>query len=960
MNLTHDVIMMNASAPDKQAALALMVERFVALGLIEEVNKELYLSALQTREETATTYLGAGIAIPHGTPDVKDKVIKTGVAVLHFADGLAWGDGQTAYVLVGIAAKSDEHLTILKSLTRALGEEEAVLHALKTAQTTDEVLAVLTGEKTSEAQEEVTLTQMLTLQSNAEDADGVAYQVADLLKSSQLVETGFLGQLLAKPWVKLDNGVWCVQSSWGVSQPALVLAHSKAGVTYQNQPLKTLVVLALTESVSEMSVSEALDVLLAHDLTALDKNGLLTIFGLNETKDWVKGEVFLANRHGLHARPATALAVLAKTYEGEIRISVDGVDYVSATSLSRLLALGANYGQKLYFAVSPSNDAEDCLQTLINAVQSGLGEEVVPIEQVVENATEIELKNLVELEAALVRGERIHGVGASKGLAVAQAYIPKEVRFEYAPTADDTAAEQKALKEALQVVKADIQRIIDQAVNDEISGIFTAHYAMLEDDELLVAVKQRIDAGASAAAAWHDQIEMMAQQQAALENSLLAQRSADLRDVGQRVLAALCGGNAHRVPDVPYILVKEDLLPSDVASLDSSKVLGVVTAFGGASSHSAIVARSLGIPAVVGLGLSILHIAQEERVLLHAPSHTQEGYLVVEPDEELVRFCQKAHEQLLKKEADAKANAQQPAVTLDNHKVAVMANLGDVNKSREAAALGAEGVGLLRTELVFMTHNKMPDEHIQQQDYLQVFDAMGANPVVVRTLDVGGDKPLPYLAMKAEDNPFLGVRGIRLTLRKPELLRTQLTALIQAANHRPLCIMFPMIARLEEWHAAKAILDEVLAEHPHNNLQVGMMIEVPSAAIMAHIFAKEVDFFSIGTNDLTQYTLAIDRGHPVLSQEADGLHPAVLRLIDTTVKAAHLHGKWVGVCGELGADAQAVPILLGLGVDELSVSASQIPMVKAQIRTLNFAQCRALATRALLCKTADAVRALQY
>lgn len=239
-----------------------------------------------------------------------------------------------------------------------------------------------------------------------------------------------------------------------------------------------------------------------------------------------------------------------------------------------------------------------------------------------------------------------------------------------------------------------------------------------------------------------------------------------------------------------------------------------------------------------------------------------------------------------------------------------------------------------------------------------VFDAMGDKPVVVRTLDVGGDKPLPYLPLPKEANPFLGERGLRMTLRRPQLLRQQLSALLKAADGRPLRIMFPMVGRLEEWHAAKAILDEVLAKTPCENLQVGVMIEVPSAALIAGHLAAEVDFFSIGTNDLTQYVLAIDRGHPILSAEADGLHPSILQLISHTVAAAHRHGKWVGVCGELAADSKAVPILLGLGVDELSVSSGSIPMVKAQVRRLNAQTCRQMAEEALTLATAGEVRSL--
>lgn len=434
----------------------------------------------------------------------------------------------------------------------------------------------------------------------------------------------------------------------------------------------------------------------------------------------------------------------------------------------------------------------------------------------------------------------------------------------------------------------------------------------------------------------------------------MAERAADLRDVGQKVLSVLTGQNAHHEPSAPYVLIKEDLLPSDVARLDPERVVGIITAVGGASSHSAIVARALGIPALVGAGMNVLDIEQGAPVLMNAG----EGWFVVKPSEALIIASQEEQRMLQERKQLAKQSAMQPATTTDGHRVEIAVNLGNVNNTAAAVSNGAEAVGLLRTELVFMAHRQVPDIDTQIADYQQVFDALEGRPLVVRTLDVGGDKPLPYLPMPSEENPFLGVRGIRLSLKQPELLRNQLIALIRASQGRDLRIMFPMVGRLEEWHAAKAILDEVRAQYPHDGLQVGIMIEVPSAAIMANVFAKEVDFFSIGTNDLTQYVLAIDRGHPSLSKDADGLHPSILTLIDQTVKAAHAHGKWVGVCGELAGDEKAVPILLGLGVDELSMSVSSIALVKHQIRTLNLTACQSLATQALMCQTSAQVRAL--
>ncbi|RJE70190.1 phosphoenolpyruvate--protein phosphotransferase, partial [Acinetobacter sp. JS678] len=410
-------------------------------------------------------------------------------------------------------------------------------------------------------------------------------------------------------------------------------------------------------------------------------------------------------------------------------------------------------------------------------------------------------------------------------------------------------------------------------------------------------------------AAWHEHIEAAAKEQAALPDRLLAERATDLRDIGDRVLAQLCGEVIIEEPKEPYILIMYDVGPSDVARLNKDRVAGILTAVGGASAHSAIVARALGIPAIVGAGDQVLEIEQKSSLLINGDT----GTFVLNPNTQQIEQAKQERELQQKIREEAERHSQEPAITLDQHQIEVAANLGKVQATGHAVECGAEAIGLLRTELVFMAHSSAPSEATQEADYRIVLDTLAGRPLVVRTLDVGGDKPLPYLPIAEEENPFLGLRGIRLTLRQPELLRQQLIALLKAADDRPLRIMFPMIGRVEEWRAAKAILDEVKAAHPCADLQVGIMIEVPSAALLAPILAQEVDFFSIGTNDLTQYTLAIDRGHPILSAEADGLHPSILQLIDHTVKAAHKHGKWVGICGELAADPKAVPILMGLG-----------------------------------------------
>ena len=331
-----------------------------------------------------------------------------------------------------------------------------------------------------------------------------------------------------------------------------------------------------------------------------------------------------------------------------------------------------------------------------------------------------------------------------------------------------------------------------------------------------------------------------------------------------------------------------------------------------------------------------------------------------QPSEERLR---RAEQQLLdqqQREADAWELRFEQAQTRDGHRVEVAANLGNTAHAADAVERGAEGVGLLRTEFLFMAYSSAPDLATQIAEYREATDALDGRPLVARTLDVGGDKPLPYWPVPQEDNPFLGLRGIRLALTQPEVLETQIRALLMAAVGKPLRIMLPMVKDVAEFRAAKAIYDRLLNEispqQRATDVQLGVMIEVPSSALLAPTLAAEVDFFSVGTNDLTQYTLAIDRGHPELSAQADGLHPAVLRLIQMTVEAAHAHGKWVGVCGELASDAMAVPVLVGLGVDELSVSARQIPLVKARLREFDLAQAQASAQLALSKATSDEVR----
>jgi multiphosphoryl transfer protein len=408
------------------------------------------------------------------------------------------------------------------------------------------------------------------------------------------------------------------------------------------------------------------------------------------------------------------------------------------------------------------------------------------------------------------------------------------------------------------------------------------------------------------------------------------------------------------LPDHPVIIVAEDLTPSVTAALPKDRVLGFCTAVGGPTAHSAIIARALSLPAVVSAGPGILEWSNGTTLILDGSS----GLLTPQPDVAALAKAETARQQWQAQKEEAAAASGQPAVTQDGHHIEVVANIGGLADAETAVTAGAEGVGLLRTEFLFLDRTEAPDEEEQFAVYRDIARAMGERPVIVRTLDIGGDKPLPYIDVPPETNPFLGERGIRLCLARPALLRQQLRAILRAAKYGRLRIMFPMVSDIEELRQARAMVNEVAAELGAPPVEIGIMIEVPSAALMADRLAAEVDFFSVGTNDLTQYTLAIDRQHPALAGKSDGLHPAVLRLIEHTVQGAKAAGKWVGVCGELGADAQAVPILIGLGVAELSVSVPAIPAVKAQIRQLTLSDAQELANRALNCATAAEVRAL--
>jgi phosphocarrier protein FPr len=553
----------------------------------------------------------------------------------------------------------------------------------------------------------------------------------------------------------------------------------------------------------------------------------------------------------------------------------------------------------------------------------------------------------------------LRGVAASPGIAVGNVFHLRQEELVLEERAADPNAEQRALEAAIAAAHLQLETLHDRLTADgnaERAGIFRAHQELLEDPDVLDPAIAQVRDGASAAYAWRAAYGAQAERLVALRNPLLAARATDLRDVGRRVLHLLVGGAAP-APEVPpeAIVVAEDLTPSDTAALDRTRVRGFCTTMGSATSHVAILARGFGIPAIAGIDPRVLDLAQGTRVILDGDA----GTLTTAPSPEQVAAAADRQRADGARRAREQADAMQPATTRDGHRVEVVANIGDVAEAPRVPELGGEGVGLLRSEFLFLERRTAPDEDEQARAYEAVAAALGPERIlVIRTLDVGGDKPLPYLGMTDEANPFLGVRGVRLTLERPELFRTQVRAILRAARRGKVAVMFPMIATLAEWRAARALVEKERAALGVPPVPIGIMVETAAAALLAEHFAREADFLSIGTNDLTQYTLAMDRTHPRLAPQVDALHPAVLRLIEATVQGGHAHGRWVGVCGALAGDAHAIPVLVGLGVDELSVDVPILPAVKARVRGLSLEECRETARAALAAPDGGEVRAI--
>jgi phosphotransferase system enzyme I (PtsI) len=559
------------------------------------------------------------------------------------------------------------------------------------------------------------------------------------------------------------------------------------------------------------------------------------------------------------------------------------------------------------------------------------------------------------------------GIAAARGIAIGPVFQFNQVDLlvEYR-TISQPDVEVSRFEEALRIAVEQIQLVYEKAkkeLSEDQALIFEAHKMIIQDPELLETIRKSItEQKINAEFAVKEATEHYAKLLEEMDNEYFKARAADIRDVSQRLLRVLMGtGNADTSRLVhPSIIIARDLTPSDTVLLDKANVLGFCTVEGSQTSHTAILARGLAIPAVVGCDAKIMLIPNSQKVILDGTT----GKLFIDPSSDLIDEYQIKANSSLEIINEAKAHCLEPALSLDGLHVEVVANIGNLEGAKSAIENGAEGVGLLRTEFLYMERETLPDEEEQFQAYKAILGVFGKQPVVLRTSDIGGDKELPYLELQKEMNPFLGVRGIRLALAHPEeLLKPQLKAILRASCGHDLRIMFPMVASLVEIRQAKKVFEEckeqLLREGKPiaEKIQVGIMVEVPSAAVMADMLAPEVDFFSIGTNDLTQYTLAVDRTNSQLAYLTSAFSPAVLRLIENVIVQAHQCGKWVGLCGELAGEPLAIPILFGLQLDEFSMNSPAIPIAKQIIRGLKLTQCKKLAEEVLKFESAEEVKA---
>ncbi len=663
--------------------------------------------------------------------------------------------------------------------------------------------------------------------------------------------------------------------------------------------------------------------------------------------------ITLTQPGGLHARPAARAREAARGLDAHVDVHFDGRK-AALQSVVGLLGLGAGEHATIEL-VATGRDAAKAVELVAHELlREAHGEAEEKPARVVSPAPVIASGGHAPLDP-----NTLAGVCAAPGIALGALVRWDDADIAPPELASGTpAAESRLLDRALAEVDAQLETTVREASKRGAigeAGIFAVHRVLLEDPALVDAARDLISLGKSAGYAWRETIRAQTAVLADVDDALLAERAADLRDIDKRVLRALgyASATARELP-AEAVLAAEEFTPSDLASLDRERVTALVMARGGATSHAAIIARQLGIPSLVAVGDALYAIPQRTQVVVDASA----GRLEYAPTALDVERARHERQRLAGVREANRRMSGEAAVTRDGHRIEVAANIATLDDARVAVDNGADAVGLLRTELMFIHRQAAPTTSEHQQSYQSIVDALQGRTAIIRTLDVGADKEVDYLTLPPEPNPALGLRGIRLAQVRPDLLDDQLQGLLSVKPYGSVRILLPMVTDVGELvRIRKRIDDFARAMGREQPVEVGVMIEVPSAALLADQLAKHADFLSIGTNDLTQYTLAMDRCQADLAAQADGLHPAVLRLVDATVRGAGKHGKWVGVCGALGGDPVAVPVLVGLGVTELSVDPVSVPGIKAQVRHLDYQLCRQRAQDLLALESAQAVRA---
>lgn len=818
------IVQLNVTASSKEEVIEQATQLLVTNNCVEPA----FAQSMKDRETRANTFLGRGIAIPHGIAEDRHLIKQDGVAILQIPQGVEWNPGQIAYMVVAISAQTDGHITLLQTLTGLLQNEEQLQQLF---QTDDEQLIVTSLNKASEEPEE----------------------------SEVLID-------FAKKF------------EWTLDYPT-----------------------------------------------------------------------------GLHARPATKWLETARQFNSSIRIR-HADKTADAKNLIALLRLGVREGTSLTVSAEGA-DADKALSVMQILMQSLSAQEKADAELALKRQKSSPSWQAREDLAAII------GASAAPGMVVGPIYRKIKHTLEIPDQTESLSESASRLHRALRQTKTQLKALseeTEQRLGKQEAKIFLAHIELLNDTDLITLVCQIMADGHGVAWSWNRGVERMANRLSALGNPVLAARATDLKDVGNKVLfqiePELSNTSEKGCPDHPYILISDDLTPSDTAALDITKVIGLATSEGGPTSHTAILARTLGLPALVGGGKGLLDIANDSHVILDGTA----GRIYIDPNDEDITS---AHEWIAKLQAQQTKDAetrQLPAKTTDGTEILIGANINQPDHVAEALSEGAESVGLMRTEFLYLERSDEPSEDEQFETYLAMANNLDGRDLIVRALDIGGDKQAPQLALPQEENPFLGVRGSRLLLRRADLLQPQLRALYRALKEgAKLSIMFPMVTSVNELLKLRALCEDVRVAMDAPSCPIGVMIEVPAAALEAQALAKHADFFSIGTNDLTQYCLAMDRQNPTLAAEADSLHPAVLKLIKLTVDGAKDQNCWVGACGGIAGDPLGAAILSGLGVSELSMSPLDIPAVKARLRQSSMTELQALAQKALEAETTEAVRELK-